>query len=278
MANVIIVANVWAGVPRNAAGARGNKLPTTSPKLTSGGGPRTAHYYNTAQSAHFIIRMITKNCQLMGHVNLSIYRRGYVVDAGTEEAANRELEERIRQHQAGLEGVRKNLWEMDKKATQKLEEQIRHHQGELMEVLKEMDEEARRELEEHIGQHQDELKEVGREMLEVLMEMFQATRKDLRGHNPDLSDIALEKALEEKLEGLGQLGDAIRNRFIKWEGTPEEMIEMLEETRKNMEERTERCRVEVEDGLEKMMKTLREMSEETMKELEERVWTVFDDN
>ena len=291
MANVIIVANVWAGVPRNAAGACENKPPATSPKLTSGGGPRTAHYYNTAQSAHSIIRMITKNCPVVGLVGGEVMDEfEYIVDAGTGEAANRELEERIRRHRADLERVQKamveTLGEVNEKATQKLEERIRHHQDELkevrketMELLKGMNEETRRELEEHIEQHQDELREVGEEMREVLTDMHRATEKDLEGYTARLPQITLKKTLGEQLGGPEELEDIIRDSYTKWEGTPEEMMEMLEkagkEARKNLEEGTERYRTEVEDSLEKMMETLREMGDETNKELKEWARTVL---
>ena len=296
MRNVIIVANVWGAVPRNAGRILRNiaedresrfpRIPRILSEITSDGGLRMAHYYNTTQSAHFIIRMITKNYRRMCLQRSRMSGCNYIVDAGPGQAANRKLKERIRHHEADLEriqeGMVKTFMEMDEKAAQKLRDRVIHHQSEvngvrkqMMEVLKGMDEETRWGVEEYIEQYLCGLKEVGEEMNEVLRNMCWTTKEDLEDHVARLPRVTLKKTLEESLKGPEELERVIDNFYTKWEGTPEEMMEMLEKTgkeaRKYLEEGTERCRAEAEVSLEKMMETLREMGKETMKELEERV-------
>ena len=90
--NLVLVTNMWTTVSREAGEALEKELPTHLFKLPLGKGAQMARYIDTAQSAHDIIRRITKNYQVTRSIQRELVggNKG-ITDTKAGEAVNREL-------------------------------------------------------------------------------------------------------------------------------------------------------------------------------------------
>ena len=100
--NLVLVTNMWATVPREAGEALEKELPTYLFNLPLGKGAQMARYIDTTQSAHDIIRRITKNYQVTpsiqrelvgGNKGIADTRAGGAVNRGLNGQTGRQLDE-----------------------------------------------------------------------------------------------------------------------------------------------------------------------------------------
>ena len=125
--NVVLVTNMWSEVSPGVGEARENELSTNFFKSALEKGARMVRHYDTAQSAHTIIRMIVGNHPVALQIQQELVDDGKdIINTAAGKAVDRELCEQIRRHQVELKGV----------------------QEEMEQTLKEEDEEMRRGLEE----------------------------------------------------------------------------------------------------------------------------------
>ena len=137
--NVVLVTNMWGEVSHDVGESREDELSNNFFKPVLDKGARMVRHHNTAQSAHDIIRMITKNRPLVLQIQRELVdEHKDIVDTAAGEAVNKELNEQIRRHQAQLKTV----------------------QEEMMQALEEKDEETRQELEQETRKLQEQMEKI----------------------------------------------------------------------------------------------------------------------
>jgi chromosome segregation ATPase len=133
--NVVLVTNMWAQVTQDVGEAREKELATNFFKPVLVKGARLTRHYDTAQSAHDIIRSIMKNIPIPLQIQRELVDEGKdITNTAAGEAINQELNKQIRQHKKELNAVKQEMKE-----------------------LKEKDEEARREMEEDARKLREEM-------------------------------------------------------------------------------------------------------------------------
>ena len=127
--NFIIITNAWSEVSRDTGETHENRL---SNSMILRKGARMVRHDNTTQSAHDIIRRITR-----GRSAALRIQREDVVDTEALEADNRRLNEQIRQYRAELEEVREETMHVLKGKDEEMVRALREKDEEMMQVLKE---------------------------------------------------------------------------------------------------------------------------------------------
>ena len=161
--NVVVVTNMWTTVSPNDGEAFEKELLGNTFKLALGKGARIVRHNGTPQSAHDIIRGITKNHPGVLPIEWKVVKHKDTIDTTTGEAINREPDEWTGRHQDELkrakEDVMQALKEKDEMRKEKdemkkqLEEGGRMVQGWMdgmkkrLEGLEEMEREAKKERE-----------------------------------------------------------------------------------------------------------------------------------
>ena len=108
--NVVLVTNMWGVVSPEVSEARENELSSDTFKPAIDKGAQTARHYDTAQSAHDVIRRITVSHPVVLQVQRRLtgeHENNTIAVIG--EASNRELDERITRYQAELKEVREEM-------------------------------------------------------------------------------------------------------------------------------------------------------------------------
>ena len=140
--NVVLVTNMWEGVPPDVGEAREYELFSKHFKPALHKGARMVQHRNTVQSAHDIIQMIVANTPVVLQIQRELIdERKDIVGTMAGEAINRELDEQGRRHQVELREVRE----------------------EMMRALKEKDEQTRRELEEETRRLHERMEEIAKD-------------------------------------------------------------------------------------------------------------------
>ena len=137
--NVVLVTNMWGEVSLDVGESRENELSSNFFKPVLDKGAQMIRHYNTAQSAHDIIRRIMINRPIVLQIQRELVdEHKDIIDTAAGEAVNQELNKQIRRHQAELKVV----------------------QEEMMQALKEKDEETRQELEEETKKLQEQMEKI----------------------------------------------------------------------------------------------------------------------
>ena len=124
---VFLVTNMWATVPCEVGEAFEKRLSEIAFKLALGKGAHMVRYDGTLQSAHDIIRKLTKNYLAPLPIQWEVVKHKDTIDTTTGEAINRELDEQTGRHRDELgraeEGVRV-LRERDEMREEEMRKQL----------------------------------------------------------------------------------------------------------------------------------------------------------
>ena len=168
--NVILVTNMWEGVPLDVGEAREEELATNFFKPVLDKGAQLTRHHNTAQSAHDIIRRIIRNRPTALKIQRELVDEGKnITDTAAGEAINKELNEYIRRHKAEMEALQKEMMQAlkdkDEETRQELEEETRKLQAQIdkakmdSESMASRYEEEKRRMEETIRRVQEEARQ-----------------------------------------------------------------------------------------------------------------------
>lgn len=137
---------MWGEVSHDVGESRESELSSNVFKPVLDKGARIARHYDTAQSAHDVIRMIMGNHPLVLQIQRELIdEHKDIVNTAAGEAINRELDEQIRRHQVELNAI----------------------QEEMMQASKEKDEETRQELEEEARKLQEQMEKIKKDSEEM---------------------------------------------------------------------------------------------------------------
>ena len=142
--NVVLVTNMWGGVPRDIGEAREKELSSEYFKLVLDNGARMVRHHNTVQSAHDIIRSIVGNCPIVLRIQRELVdEQKDIVNTTAGKAINREFNKQIRRHQAELKEVREEMMqalkEKDEETRQELQEEKRRLRGRIEKIKKDLE-------------------------------------------------------------------------------------------------------------------------------------------
>ena len=225
--NVILVTNTWGEVSHDTGEAHENELATDFFKPALDHGAQMVRHRDTAGSTHDIIRMIVKN-----HPAASQIRRELVdghkdiVGIAAGEAANLDLDEYMRRHQAELKKVR---GEMEQALKEKDLEMRRELEGE-MRKLQENTEEIKKDLEGMVAGYVAEKRRWEAEM----REMEQAKEREMEQAKKREMEQEAKKRERVEAEYKGQLADLTRRLQDQTDASVadrarlEQVIKMLE--------------------------------------------------
>ena len=150
--NVVLVTNMWGMVSRQVGETREKQLPRNLFKLALGNGAQMVRHRDTIQSAHEIIRMITRNHPVALSIQRELVsRQKDIIHTAAGGAINQEPDGRTGRHpneqKRVQEDVMQALKEKDERTRRELEEERRRLQ-EWMEVrMAEMEQRAKEERE-----------------------------------------------------------------------------------------------------------------------------------
>ena len=138
--NVVLLTNMWGDVSREVGEVREDELSSNFFKPVLDKHAQMTRHYNTAQSAHDVIRKIMMNHPEALQIQRELVDEGKeIVDTAAGGAVDKELNEQIKRHQAELEALEQEkvraLEKKDEETRQELEEEMKKRQ-ELMEKTK----------------------------------------------------------------------------------------------------------------------------------------------
>ena len=128
--NVVVVTNMWGDVSPEDGAVHESELFSVFFKPAFEKGAQMARHYNTAQSAHEIIRRIMMNHPVVLQIQRELVdeHRG-IIDTSAGQAVNRELDELARRHQVELESVENEMKQAleggDEETRQELEDRAK---------------------------------------------------------------------------------------------------------------------------------------------------------
>ena len=132
---------MWGEDPLDVNEAREKELSGKIFKTALDNGARMVRHYNTAQSAHDVVRRIMNNHPVVLQIQRELVdERKDFIDTAAGDSINRELKELGRRHQVELRGLR----------------------AEMAQALGEKDDEMRRELEDAKRELEEQVKKTGR--------------------------------------------------------------------------------------------------------------------
>lgn len=215
--NVVIVTNMWGEVSQDIGEAREKELATNFFKPVLDKGARLVRHHNTAHSAREIIRSITKNVPMPLQIQRELVEEGKDVPHTTAgETINKELNEKIRQHEADLKDVHEEivraLEQKNEQGRQELEEERREH-NELIKQLRRDMESMASGFQEEKRRMEEAIREEARKEREIARAAYEKTMDDL---NRQLRDAANAAAAER---------EALKNRINdlqhQWDNRPQ---------------------------------------------------------
>ena len=132
---------MWDTVTREIGEARERELPSRLFKLALANGAQMDRHLNAVQSAHDIIRRITKSRSAVSPIQRELVdEREEIIDTATGESLNQELKELVRRNKVELRDLRgevgQALWAKDEERRQELEEAKRELQEKIEEIKK----------------------------------------------------------------------------------------------------------------------------------------------
>jgi len=124
--NAILITNMWGEVSPDIGEAREQELARAFFKPALDKGAQLARYYNTAESAHDIVRRVMKNQPIPLQIQRELVdERKDITDTAAGEAVSKELNEQIRRYQDELKLIREEmlraLMEKDEETRQELQ-------------------------------------------------------------------------------------------------------------------------------------------------------------
>ena len=168
--NVILVTNMWEGVPQDVGESREEELATNFFKPVLNKGAQLVRHHNTVQSAHDIIRRIMRNRPAALQIQRELVDEGKnITDTAAGEVINKELNEYIRRHQAEMKALQEEMMQAlrdkDVESRQELEEETRKLQAQIDKAKRDSVsmasryEEEKRKMEEMIRQAQEQARQ-----------------------------------------------------------------------------------------------------------------------
>jgi hypothetical protein len=265
--NVILVTNTWGEVSPNVTDARVKEFVGEFFKPALDGGAQIAHYNNTVDSAHDIIRRIARNQPMFLRI-----KRGLVDEHQdiTDTAAGQAANEQIRRHQIELEAVREGVLlareERDGGRVQELEEVARKLQVK-MEGMAARYNEARRKVEEVMRQIQEHSRRE-RERAEL-------EHQRCKGIVDTAVKEAVDKELEEKTRAHHVELKAAQEMLLAFREKDKELRQELGVVTRMVQEKVNRVRVDSEgtkasynEGKRRMEEATRQVQEQARQERE----------
>ena len=124
--NAILITNMWGEVSPDIGEARERGLARALFRPALHKGAQLARYYNTAESAHDIVRRVMKNQPIPLQIQRELVdERKDITDTAAGEAVSKELNEQIRRYQDELKLIREEmlraLMEKDEETRQELQ-------------------------------------------------------------------------------------------------------------------------------------------------------------
>jgi len=215
--NVVLITNMWGDVSEDVGEERESELMTDFYKPALDKGAQIARHHNTVESAHAIIRRIVKNRPITLQIQRELVdEHKDIIDTAAGEAINKELNEQMRRHQAGMkelqEEMEKAMKEKDEETRQELEEGTRKLQEQMDKIKMESEgmassyQEEKERMEERMRQMQEEARQE-RDRIEA------AHKQQMDTLNKQLQDNAKVSAAEREAmqQHIGQLQHQINN-------------------------------------------------------------------
>ena len=142
--NIVLVTNMWGEVTPEVGEACERELSSSLLKPVLELGAQMTRHHNTVESAHEIIRRITKSRPVVLQIQRELVdEHKDIADTAAGEAINRELNEQMRRHQAELKKVEEDmvqaLKEKDEETLWELEAERRKMQGQMEKMKIESD-------------------------------------------------------------------------------------------------------------------------------------------
>ena len=129
--NLVLVTNVWSRASRDIGEAVESELAGTLFRPALDEGAQMIRYRNNAQYTHNIIRKITKNHPIMSQIQRELVGEPKdVIGTATVEAANQELDEQIRHHQAEPKAIREDITRVSKEKDEETRQDMEEEAGE----------------------------------------------------------------------------------------------------------------------------------------------------
>ena len=181
MKNVVLVSNMWSEVSLPVGERREKQLSSGFLKPDLDKGAQMARHYNTVQSAHDIIRRITRNAPVVLQIQRELVdEHKDIATTGAGESISKKLSRKIGEHRTGLENIR---GEMERTVKRKGGETVLELQ-EKRRVLEEQIEKIAKDEEGMVANYAAE-----KEKMEATMtEMEQKRERDEVGHRRHSDD------------------------------------------------------------------------------------------
>ena len=208
--NVVLVTNMWSGVPPDVGNARESELSSNFFKLATNKGAQMVRHYDTAQSAHGIIRMIVAKRPVVLQIQRELVdEHKDIVNTTAGEAVRGELNEQIRRHQVELEDIR----------------------GEMTQALREKDEETVRELQGERRKLQERMEDIARDS-ERMVENYAAEKERMEARVKEME----QEAIRERDRAVAEYDHKLASLTGHLESTPNvpeaERVELEQEIKK----------------------------------------------
>ena len=282
--NVILVSNMWGEVTQDVGEAREQELITDFFKPALDKEAQLARHYNTAKSAHDIIRRIMKNQPIALQIQRELVdEHKDIIDTAAGEVVNKELNEQIRRHQAELKAVQEEmkqaLKDKDEETREELEKETRKLQEQIDNVRKASEgmelkyQEEKRRMEEAMKQMQERARQE-REQAEArcrrqMQEQARQEREQAEaGHRKQMEE--LEKRFRESINASAEKG-AAQEQINRLQHQAEKR--QIEEAMRQLQERHDRQEREwqMEEEARREMEQVEAGYKKQMEELEKRL-------
>jgi len=218
--NVILITNMWGEVPKDVGEDRENELITNFFKPVLDKGAQIARHYNTTESAHGIIRRIVENRPATLQIQRELVdEHKDIIDTAAGEAINKELNEQMRRHRAGMkelqEEMEKAMKEKDEETRQELEEETRK--------LQEYMDKVKMESEGMASSYQEEKGRMEERMRRMQEEARQERERADAAHKQQMDD--LNKQLQDSAKASAAEREAVQQRLNQlqhqWDNRPQ---------------------------------------------------------
>ena len=246
--NAILVTNMWGEVPRGVGEAREQELITKIFKPALDKKAQHARHYNTAGSAHNIIRRIMNNKPIALQIQRErIDERKDIIDT----AAGKELTEQSQSRPAELKGIREELETEIRELTEQVDDMRKVSEGmeskhqeekrQMEEAMRQMQERARQEREHAEARYRRQMEEQARQ------EREQAEAR----HRRQMEE--LEERLQESINSSAET-EAMQGQMNQLQHQAEKR--QMEEGMRQMQERLDRQERErqIEENVRREMK------------------------
>jgi len=220
--NVVLITNMWGDVSEDVGKARENELITNFFKPVLDKGAQIARHYNTVESAHGIIRRILGNRPTTLQIQRELVdKHKDIIDTAAGEAINKELNEQMRRHQAGMrelqEETEKALKKKDEETRQELEEEKRKLQGQMDKIRMESEgmassyQEEKERMEESVRQVQEKARGMEENMRQTQEEARQEKERANASQKQQMD--TLNKQLQDNAKASAAEREAMEQRL-----------------------------------------------------------------